>query len=192
MNSLSLNVSFRFQVTIFFQKSVILFFLWIICIELRSALEVLVLTLIICSCIWVISCSCCCFSHLCYHYHLSSSELIEHVFDLDICFIMICIWVICCLIQFILIDCWSDYWLVIRNLNVLSKHFNEDSSSENVFSYLMNSDLSLFDENLTLEEVNLNFLTYFIISDSVIDNSLRFLSIKFCWNLVTQLICVLQ
>ena len=56
----------------------------------------------------------------------------------------------------------------------------------------MNSDLNLFDENSMseAEDVNLDCLTHFIISDSVVDNSLRFLLIKFFWNLVAQLICV--
>ena len=167
----------------------ILFSLWIICIELRSAVEVLILISVIYSCIWVVSHSCCCFSHLYCCYHLSSSESLRYC-DLNICFIMICIWIICCLIQFISLDCWL--WLAIStvddtgSLNVLLKHFNEDSSSDDVFLYAMKLNLCFFNEDSMSESeaVDLDFLTHFIISDDMIDNSLRFLLVKSFWNLV--------
>ena len=68
-----------------------------------------------------------------------------------------------------------------EDLDVLLKHFNRDSSSENALLYAMKSDFCLFDEDSTSESeaVDLDFLTHFVISDSVIDNSLRFLLIKF-------------
>ena len=66
-------------------------------------------------------------------------------------------------------------------LSVLSKHFNKDSSSENTFSYLMNSDLNLFDENSMseAEDIDLDCLTCFTVSDDIVNNSLRFLPVKF-------------
>ena len=71
---------------------------------------------------------------------------------------------------------------VFEDLNILSKHFNEDSSSDNTFLYAMNSDLNLFDENSmseVLDAVNFVCLTCFAVLDNIVDNSLRFLLIKF-------------
>ena len=153
----------------------------------------------ICSCIWVISCSCCCFSCSCCHcclsscsFHSSSLRLMRHC-DLDICFIIACIWVICCLIQFISVD-WL--WLAIstfcsvvdgrEGLDVLLKHFNRDSSLNDTFSYAMKSDLCLFNEDSMSESeaVDLGFLTCFVISGGMVDNSLRFWPVKSFWDLV--------
>ena len=75
-----------------------------------------------------------------------------------------------------------------RSLNVLLKCFNRDSSSDDAFSYAMKLNLCLFDEDSTSESkaVDLDFLTCFAVSDDVIDNFLRFLLVKFFWNLVVQ------
>ena len=194
LNSFNLKMSFEFLLKISFQKLAILFSLWTICIELRFAVGVLALALMICSCIWVISCSCC-------HCLLNSWRLTEHC-DLNICFIMICIWVICCLIQFISVNCWLvislNCWLIIsmfdsvvderENLNVFSKHFNKDSSLNDTFLYAMKSDLCFFNEDSTSESeaVDLDFLTHFVVFDDVINNFLKFLSVKFFWDLVVR------
>jgi len=76
----------------------------------------------------------------------------------------------------------------LRSLNILLKYFNEDSSSENTLSYAMKLNLCFFDEDSMSESeaVDLDFLTHFAVSDSVIDNSLRFLLVKSFWNLVVQ------
>ena len=80
----------------------------------------------------------------------------------------------------------------MRNLDVLLKHFNEESFSENTFLYAIESDLDLFDENSMSEVVDLSFLTCFVIFNDVVDSSLRFLLVKFCWDLVVWLICAQQ
>ena len=78
-----------------------------------------------------------------------------------------------------------------ENLSILSKHFNEDSSSDDVFSYAMKSDLSFFDGDSmseVLDAVNFACLTCFAVLGGVVDNSLRFWLVKSCLDLVAQLI----
>ena len=67
-----------------------------------------------------------------------------------------------------------------KNLSVLLKCFNEDSFSENMFLYAMKLNLNYFDEDSMSESeaVDLSFLTCFAVSDSMIDNSLRFWLVK--------------